>query len=384
MCTALQVALVDLFASWNVSPQAVVGHSSGEIAAAYGAGSLARDSALRVAYFRGEAVSRLLEDTGAARGGMLAVGLSEAELAPYIAAVVGQDDASYLTCGCVNSPKSTTVTGGERHIDELARRLQGDKVFARKLNVPVAYHSWQMLAVADYYRKTIEGHLESNLHSSSKTSPVFHSSVTGAVASSDDLRQADYWVANLCSQVKFSDALQLMCSSFGRQDEGDVKPLTYLLEVGPHCTLERPVRDTMAGDPDCVYDHSLRRNVCCVESVKQMAGRLVVNGHAADIRAINTHGRRERQPRMLLDLPKYQFNHSQSYWIESRLSKNVRDREEPRHELLGTRSADWNPLKPKWRFTIRQSDLPWTSDHKVISTPRTHSDRFGLGLTRDA
>ncbi|PNY29025.1 Polyketide synthase [Tolypocladium capitatum] len=369
LCTALQVALVDLLASWNVSPQGVVGHSSGEIAAAYGAGSLARESALRVAYFRGESVSRLLEDSRTEKGGMLAVGLSEAELAPYIAAVIGlDDDAGSLTCGCINSPKSTTVTGNERHIDELALRLQVDKVFARKLNVPVAYHSPRMLAVADYYRETIEGHLVSNPQSSSKPLPVVHSSVTGMVASSDDLRQADYWVANFCSQVKFSEALQLMCQSIGRQGKGNVKPLTYLLEVGPHCALAQPVRETVAGDSGCVYDHVMKRNVSCIESIMQMAGRLVMNGHAADIRAMNDHARRQRQPKMLLDLPRYQFNHSQSYWIESRLSKNVRNREEPRHELLGTRSADWNPLKPKWRFTIRQSDLPWLSEHKINNT----------------
>ncbi|KAK5988693.1 Highly reducing polyketide synthase azaB [Cladobotryum mycophilum] len=368
LCTALQIALIDLFSSWDISPQAVVGHSSGEIAAAYCARALDKNSALRVAYFRGEAVSRLLGDTRGLRGGMLAVGLSEAELAPYIAAVLGEEPASNLSCGCINGPKNTTATGNERHIDELARRLQADKIFSRKLNVPLAYHSRHMLAVAEYYRATLEGHLFTNLRNSSKPSSVFYSSVTGKIASSNYICQADYWIANLVSQVKFSTALQLMCKSSNRFHETDVKSLVYLIELGPHCALEHPVRESLTGNLEFLYDCAIRRNASAIESVKQMIGRLIMNGHTVNIQSVNNHRRHQRQPRMLLDLPKYPFNHSQAYWIESRLFRNIRKRENPRHELLGTPSPDWNPLKPKWRFIIKESDLPWVSDHKIDNT----------------
>ncbi|XP_044721361.1 KR domain-containing protein [Hirsutella rhossiliensis] len=347
LCTALQIALVDLLASWHISPQAVVGHSSGEIAAAYCAGALAKDSALRAAYFRGEAVSRLLQDNQAAKGGMLAVGLSEAELDPYLAVVQG--DAGSLACSCVNSPKSVTVSGDETLVQELERRLQADKVFARKLNVPVAYHSRQMGAVADFYRATLQGQLDSEPQ---RLPSAFYSSVTGKEAWGHDLRQADYWVANLVSQVKFSEALRLMCSSLAGNGQTDVKPLPYLLEIGPHCTLERPVRETVAGDAEYAYDCTMRRNVSSVDTVKGMLGRLAVHGHAVDLQVVNRHDITSRQPRMLVNLPKYPFNHSQSYWIESRLSKNARNRERPRHELLGT----------------PESDIPWVSDHKINNT----------------
>ncbi|KAK7714826.1 putative PKS-like protein biosynthetic cluster [Diaporthe eres] len=360
------LALVDLLSSWNIHPQAVVGHSSGEIAAACCAGSLSRDSALRVAYFRGECVSKLLEDSSTRElGGMLAVGLSAEELQPHIQAVLGDGDPDELQCGCLNSPKSTTVTGLDRYIDALAGRLEELKVFSRKLNVPVAYHSRQMLAVADSYRSSLEGYLKPGAKGRSSGTPALFSSVTGFKAPKDDLSSADYWVKNLVSPVRFSQALQLMYTSLQDGEDSQTRPLTYLVEVGPHCSLERPIRDTLPGDSALVYDYTLRRNSSSVDDVKRLAGRTAIHGYAVDVQALNGHLGRPREPKVLFDLPKYSFNHSQSYWVESRLSRNTRNREHPRHELLGTRSADWNPLRPTWRLVLRDSDLPWVADHKV-------------------
>lgn len=71
---------------------------------------------------------------------------------------------------------------------------------------------------------------------------------------------------------------------------------------------------------------------------------------------------------MLIDLLKYEFNHSQSNWVESRASQSLRMRESTRHKLLGMSSADWNPLDPTWRIIIRQSELPWLSHHTFDNT----------------
>lgn len=366
LCTALQIALVDLLASWHVFPQAVQGHSSGEIAAAYCAGGLTKESALRVAYFRGANMASLLVSPLALEGTMIAVGLSEAELAPYLEAVnAGQDETHRLTCGCVNGLKNTTVTGDTSRIDVLARRLATDMVFARKLNVPVAYHSSQMSACADGYRCSLEGYLVSGASDFRKPSPAFYSSVTGGRMSSHHLSEADYWVTNLVSQVKFAQALQMMCSE---NSKNGVNAVLFLLEIGPHCTLERSVRETVPEEVAYIYDSVLRRNVCDVENARLVAGRLVANGYPIDLQAVNRHRDGRRQPKMLVDLPRYPFNHSQSYWLESRLFKNIRNRQRPRHELLGSASEDWSPLKPKWRLVIRESDLPWITDHKVLRT----------------
>lgn len=363
------MALVDLLLSWNIHPEAVVGHSSGEIAAAYSIGALTKDSALRVAHFRGECVARFQQTSNQEKGGMLAVGLSAEQLEPHIKACLPADKAYALEYGCFNSPISTTVTGLDEYIDALASRLQALRIFSRKLNVPVAYHSRQMLAVADSYRASLKGYLTSEAEITSKPRPVLFSSVTGLKASRDELSTAEYWVRNLVSPVKFSQALQCMHSSLCNSQENRAKPLTYLVEVGPHCSLERAIRDTLSKGSDFVYDFTMHRSSSSVQTVKELAGRLAVHGHAVNVQAVNYHHGYKRQPKVLLDLPKYVFNHSQSYWIESRLSKNVRTREDPRHELLGTRSADWNPLRPTWRIVLRETDLPWVSDHKVWIHP---------------
>lgn len=353
-----------------------MGHSSGEIAAAYAIGALDKESAFRVAYFRGECVSVLQNENAKETGGMLAVGLSEEQLQPHLHAVLPDSGANMLECGCINSPQSTTVTGSARYIDALASRLQEAKVFSRKLNVPVAYHSRQMLAISERYQSQLEGQLQGEVEGSKKQDAVLFSSVTGLATDKSDLTRADYWVKNLISQVKFSHALQLMYSSCRNSQGNRSKSLAYLLEVGPHCSLERPARDTLSKETEFFYDYILHRSISPSQTVKNLAGRLATHGYEIDVCAVNSQSGLEKQPKLLLDLPKYAFNHSNSYWLESRLSANVRNRETPRHELLGTRSADWNLLRPTWRIVLRDSDLPWVSDHKVMTLPSVHLDDF--------
>lgn len=86
LCTALQIGLVDLLNAWGIRPESVVGHSSGEIAAAYCAGALTHASAIQIAFYRGFFVAELQQEAKY-QGGMIAVALSETELAPYLKAV---------------------------------------------------------------------------------------------------------------------------------------------------------------------------------------------------------------------------------------------------------------------------------------------------------
>lgn len=300
---------------------------------------------------------------------MLAVALSESKLSPYIANVLGGDDASSLICACINSHKNTTVSGREPCIDKLATQLQSAGIFARKLNVPVAYHSAQMMQVADAYRDVLNGTLQAR-PCSKNSAQQFFSSVTAKETPFEDLLHAEYWVSNLVSRVRFSEALELMCSSPISQGRETRLNQTYLVEIGPHCALERPIKESLEEREDCTYDYVMRRDVSSIVTAKTMAGNLFTNGYPVHVQAVNAHcdyeaQERRRLPQMLLNLPKYPFNHSVSYWLESRLSRNHRFRQKPRHELLGNPSRDWNPLEPHWRFTIRVSDLPWVLDHKV-------------------
>ena len=139
-------------------------------------------------------------------------------------------------------------------------------------------------------------------------------------------------------------------------------------EIGPAAALQRPVRDTIiqkSNTKEIEYHSVLKCGVPGVESCLDFIGTLHCSGHKLNLLSINSPTSRESDLRMLTNLPQYPFNHQQSYWTESRVSKNFRMRKHARHELLGTPSTDWNPAEPKWRNVIRVTDSPWIMDHKV-------------------
>jgi len=128
LCSAVQIALVDLLASFGVKPSSVVGHSSGEIAAAYAIGALNLEDAIRVAYFRG-VVSTNMAERGEIKGSMMASGLSKEEALPFLDKL----SKGKAVVACSNSPSSTTISGDTAAVDELHSLLEGEKIFARKL-----------------------------------------------------------------------------------------------------------------------------------------------------------------------------------------------------------------------------------------------------------
>lgn len=366
ICTAVQIALIDLLRSWGITPASVTGHSSGEIAAAYTFGALTWEDAMEVAYYRGVA-SGNVQKTGKLRGAMMAVGMSEGDVQPYISALKKGE----AKVACVNSPSSTTISGDVSAIDELQNILETKKLFARRLAVEVAYHSHHMASVAEEYLAAISG--ISILRE--REDVQFFSSVTGKrVSSASELGPA-YWVSNLVSQVKFADSLSRLCyeTSFGkRQRKRATAPtVNTLIEIGPHAALAGPIRqivqaDAKLKDGPIEYLSALVRKSDAVKTAFEIASKLIVRGYPIAFPALNRptgHGSRN----LLVDLPSYSWNHSESYWAEPRISTVFRNRKFPRTDLLGALDKNSNPLEPRWRNHIRTSEIPWVNDHKVQS-----------------
>ena len=370
MCTALQIALVDLLASWGILPVAVVGHSSGEIAAAYCVGSLSQSSAIKVSFYRGYLAAELAKSSRN-RGAMASVAMSETAITPYLDDIRARSGKGILTIGCTNSPENVTVTGDLLCVDALVDLMSEKGVFARKLHVSVAYHSAYMEAIADKYLdliKDIFPKSDSSDLNLIRKGPAIFSSVTGTLLSADNYCQSRYWLNNLISKVRFSDALSEMRSYLLSQRANRSSGKDVFVEIGPAAALQRPVRDTvnqMANWKEIEYDSVLKRDVSGLESCLEFIGRLHCSGHKFKLLPINSPTSRESNLRLLTNIPQYPFNHQQSYWTESRVSKNFRMRQKPRHELLGTPSADWNPAEPKWRNVIRVTESPWVVEHKV-------------------
>ncbi|KAL6789095.1 fatty acid synthase S-acetyltransferase [Trichoderma sp. SZMC 28012] len=365
LSTALQVALVELLSSWGLAPSRVVGHSSGEIAAAFSAGVISRECAWGIAYYRGEAVVEAVSSEGTMNiGAMMAVGASEQVTLQYIARL--EESSRILVVACVNSPTNVTVSGDDDMVAKLKLLLDEEGIFSRKLNVKAAYHSPYMNKVAEAYKAKLET-LDFAL-SSQKNKIEMFSSVTGTIADKASVATPDYWVSNLVSPVLFHHSSRAMCTQRptkkGITIGGQESPLDILVEVGPHSALQGPMKQTMAAESSCKgmqYFSMLSRSRSAVETALQLAGNLYKYGSKLDFQFINNPGSQE----MLVDLPSYAWNHENKYWCESRISKGFRFRKFPRHDILGAPVSDWNPLEPQWRNVLRVSENPWLVDHMI-------------------
>jgi acyl transferase domain-containing protein len=303
-------------------------------------------------------------------GAMISVGLSEVEIQTYLEQVASHFGENGIAVGCVNSPKNVTITGREDQIDVLRNLMKEKNIFARKLLVNVPYHSRYLESIAAEYLD-----LMGNLSSQQVTeTATMISSVTADRVTVDELCSGHYWVRNLVSRVRFSEALARACVPPSQGPRTTTKESTQpqiddLLEIGPHCALQGPIRETLktlTKAKPIEYSSTLVRFVPATESLPEALGRLHCGGHSIDLSRFNKQGSTSAGSLdALVGLPEYPFDHSVAYWRESRLSQGYRFRKEPRNDFLGIPVPDWSPLEARWRRKIRLGDSPWLEDHKV-------------------
>lgn len=360
LCTVLQIAVFELLATWDIHPQAVFGHSSGEIAAAYASGALSLKDAMKASYYLGFWCSNIKKVAPEYKGAMLTVGLSEEAAASYIRDLPVEVGKTVIAC--VNSPSSVTISGDAEAINHLEVVFTEAGVFARKLRVDTAYHSHHIEKVAESYRCTLR-----DVKPLPWFKAKFFSSVTGTFLGSPSTLNGDYWVTNMVSQVKFLPAVRSFANDLATNGKGHFSNM--IVEIGPHSALSGPLRESLNSPltpkVTSVYFASILRKKNSVESLLSLAGNAFARGCVPNYNAINPKS--GSKPRVLVDLPKYPWDHSTTYWYESRISSDYRLRTRPKHPLLGAPSMDWNPLKPSWRNIIRMAELPWVEGHGIQS-----------------
>ncbi|KOS43699.1 hypothetical protein ACN38_g5364 [Penicillium nordicum] len=361
---ALQIALVDLLASWSVYPNAVVGHSSGEIAAGYAAGYLSHEDALRVAWFRGFFSQQIAQSDR--RGGMLATGISASDAQKYLEELPPRS----VVVACVNSPSSTTLSGDVDFIDQLEARLQQDGHFARKLRIDTAYHSPHMEDLVEVVGNAINCIKPEDRYSGSI--PML-SSVTKERVHPAELGGA-YWVRNMVSSVEFTAAVsQLANLSESIKSRRRPVPIkwTAFVEIGPHAVLKGPVNQILktvnANMASLPYHSLVSRNQHALRTSLEVAGSLWSTGHTVDLAAVNSSVD-TTSPTMIADLPSYPWNHQTSFWHEPVETAQLRQRKHPRHDILGAAVDYQNALEPRWRNFLRLSENPWMADHVVAGS----------------
>lgn len=339
LCTALQIALVETLRSMGIEATAVIGHSSGEIAAAYAAGALTAGEAIVVAAYRGK-----LAGTMQKPGAMAAIGMSVAEAEEFL--------LPNTTIACDNSPRSVTISGDVDKIDEVLSSIHTahPDALARKLQVDKAYHSYHMTEIGDTYNSCIEPKLIPK-----EPNKLFFSSVESKLLDSSATLGSRYWQKNLESPVLFHGAASCLLSHFSGQE-------LVFLEVGPHSALAGPLTQIISETSNnAKYIPTLVRRQNAVENLLSTVGKLFSSHVPIDFAAVFPRGV------CLPDLPRYPFNHGDSkYWFESRLSRDFRQRKYPHHDLLGVKIVESTSLEPAWRNLLHIGNTTtWLKDHRV-------------------
>jgi len=345
--TAIQIALVDSLENLHVSPSAVIGHSSGEIAAAYAAGFISHSAALRISFYRGLAPGSIRKK-GYPRGAMLVVGAGEEEIIDHLDNVT----KGTVSVACVNSPRNITISGDEGPIQELATMLASKGIFNRSLRVDTAYHSYHMRAAAQEYKDNL-GLITTKTPKAVKFfSTVKAKEIVGPF-------DVEYWVENLVSKVRFQQAMQNLCNAQAATRQ-------VFVEIGPHNALAGPTRECIAGSAlDYDYLSPLNRGKHALQGLLEVVGRLFEHGHQVNFSALSSSEIQQEAVSVLPDLPSYCWDHSKKHWHESRLSRDYRLRKHPYHDLLGVRSPESTSIEPRWRHMIDVTSMPWLADHVV-------------------
>lgn len=354
-CTAIQVALVDLLADWGVKPALVVGHSSGEIAAAYAKGAISRTAAWTIAYHRGRLSASLV--AGGRKMGMLAVGLGQAETQEYIERVKAYPKP---VVACINSPVSVTVSGSTEALQEV-QALIGSRAFSRMLVVKTAYHSPFMEELAKPYMDSlncIEGQ-----RGEPRSAVKMFSSVTGDEVCCQTLREPKYWVDNMVSPVKFHQAIG---ATLEHAHAHSLSSSLVLVECGPHSALKGPVQQILNAQQDVdpsktAYINLLTRKEDAVTTALTAAGTLWQHGLPVKLAVVNSTTSIPEDLTHLVDLPPYAWNHNSRFWYETPRTRAYRLRADPRHDLLGTldESCADTAGEPVWKNYLRVAEVPW-------------------------
>ncbi|KAK1964571.1 PKSKA1 [Colletotrichum sublineola] len=361
LVTALQLALLAVLDDWGIRPKAVVGHSSGEIAAAAAAGLISPATAIKTAYFRGQAAKKVGPSPEPV--GMLAVGIGADVVGQYF-----QPDDGKVQIACYNSPSSLTISGPVAALEKLRDRLKEGGHFARLLLVELAYHSDYMTEIGAVYEEMLISNdvfdeIQATDEKQSSKNPRMFSSVTGKALSSSENPNVAYWKRNMVSPVQFDKAATELLRD--TKDGAD-----FLLELGPSNALSGPIaqiKKKLASGPgaDAPYSSALKRGADSTLAMYNAAGQIFLAGGSVNLCKVNRVS--SNKAKVIVDLPNYSWNHSTRYWHETLASRDWRFKRFINHDLLGSKVLGTAWQAPVFKKVLKLADLPWLKDHKLGS-----------------
>ncbi|WP_336969895.1 type I polyketide synthase [Sphingobium aromaticiconvertens] len=312
----IQTALARLWMSLGVQPTGMIGHSSGEYAAAHIAGVIDLEAGLRIVSARG----RLFETTAA--GGMLSVPLSEAELAPLLPAE--------LAIAAINAPGLCVVSGPADAIDRFQEELQSREIEAQAVRISVAAHSSMLDPILPEFRELMQ-----SIPLKAPQIP-FASNLTGGWVSGREVTDPEYWVRHLRETVRFMDGLKCLLND----------PDQLLLEIGPGrsmASLARQHPDRARQQPLASSlrhpDQAVADDAFWLDTVGQLWAMGVT---------LDWDGFWSGQQRLRLPLPTYGFDRER-HWIEPG-TMHLAPQDDMEALTRQADTSDWQ-FEPVWNRT---------------------------------
>jgi myxalamid-type polyketide synthase MxaE and MxaD len=335
----IQVALAALWRSWGIEPQAVVGHSLGEVAAAYVAGALSFDDAVRVICHRSRLFKRIV-----GKGAMAAVELSIEEARRVL---VGFEDR--VSIAASNGPTSTVLSGDPAALATMLDQLQRRDIFCRMVKVDFASHSPQMDPLRGDLLQALEG-----LQPQAESVPIY-STVTGQISHGLEF-DALYWARNMREPVLFSTAVQRLVED-GHDIFLEISPNPILLSAMQqgfhHFGQEGAVLPSLRSDED---EHTV---------LLGSLGALYTLGYPVDWKLIYPAGGR------CVRLPFYPWQRERC-WLEPRAGhtdahpEQVSRNATGTHPLLGRHFQSAHPAGTHfWETTLDKDSLPYLDEHRI-------------------
>ena len=326
---ALQTALTALWRSWGVCPDAVVGHSVGEIAAMQAADALTLEELARVVTLRG----RIMQ--AATGGGRMA----SASIAEFEARALVEVFDGRLNVAAINAPRSVVLSGEYAALEAALARLGERGVEARKLPVDYAFHSAQMTLLAKRFEMEL-----GRLHWRSPQIAIY-STLTGARVPQSGFVAADVARA-IRAPVRFADAIKAM-----GQDSVDA-----FVEIGPHPVLAAAIAETLDARPPRVLTASLRRGRDEGETIREACAQLYAAGVDPDWSAV--------QPGegAVVSLPAYPWQRRRC-WVRNAPKGPLKTRT----KWLGEPNAV--AARDEWLFNLEPGAAEWLADHVIFGRP---------------
>ncbi|PHH88579.1 hypothetical protein CDD83_7347 [Cordyceps sp. RAO-2017] len=373
LCTAIQILQVHIVRAAGIDLTAVVGHSSGEIAAAYAAGFVTAEDAVCIAYYRG-LFAGLSRGASGREAAMMAVETSAEDARQLLRFPEFEGRACVAA---VNSSTSVTLSGDRDAIHELKTVFDDEQKLARLLRVDMAYHSHHMRACSAAYLDALAA-LGIQLGSGDRT--TWFSSVYGSQMDQHQLLKGPYWDANMVSPVLFMQAVDSAAASARRFD--------MVVELGPHPALRAPTLQTLQDRlrKSVPYTGLFRRGVSASTSVAD--GLAYAWTHldkgAVDLQGYDGFVAGESAPRLVKGLPGYAWDHTKEHWHEPRYSRAIRLRPGPVHELLGHLTPNSTEHDMRWRHVLRISELPWLAGHRLQNSVVFPASGYVVGVLEAA